>query len=110
MTRKQGSAQLSQEAIDDLVTAQADDESAWDEPVRSKGPKWRTIRVPQDLVARAAVVATLLHEPRIDDWIRRIIRERIELEEVELPKGTSRRHDEPDAGPGRGVSPHPAGR
>ena len=84
MSRKRTSERLSEAAIDDLVAAQADNDSSWDEPVRAKPLKWRTIRVPEELAARAAFLATLRNDTRIDDWIRRIIQERIELEEATL--------------------------
>ena len=82
MSAKQASDRLSEEEVDDLVVAQAHDDSAWDEPVRAKPSKWRTVRVPVELVARAAALATQHGQTSIDDWIRRVLRERIELEEA----------------------------
>ena len=84
MSRKPTSERLSEADVDDLVVAQADNDSSWDETVRAKPLKWRTVRVPEELAARAGFLATLRNEARIDDWIRRIIRERIELEEATL--------------------------
>ena len=82
MSAKQTNDRLSEEEVDDLVVAQADDDSSWDEPIRAKPSQWRTVRVPADLVARAAALATEHREASIDDWIRRVIRERIDLEEA----------------------------
>lgn len=76
------SDRLSEEEIDDLVVAQVDDDSSWDEPVRAKPSNWRTVRVPAELMARAAALATRHHESSIDAWIRRVIQERIEIEEA----------------------------
>ena len=74
---------LPPEAIDDLIVAQSEHDSAWDKPVGVAAKRWRIVRVPQKLGARAAAIATRNHERSIDDWIRRIIRERIEAEEAE---------------------------
>jgi len=40
------------------------------------------LSIPANLAARAAFLAHLHREPGIEEWIMRIIRERIELEEV----------------------------
>jgi len=73
---------LSQEEIDQRVVSQADDESAWEKPVRVKKIRAAPLTLPGDLAARAAFLARLHREGRVDDWLARIIRERIELEEV----------------------------
>ena len=39
-------------------------------------------RLPGDLAARAAFLAKLHREGRLEEWLARIIRERVELEEV----------------------------
>ncbi len=73
---------LSEEEKDTIVTAQADDDSAWEQPVRVKKPKSSPLAIPADLAARAAFLAGLHRASGVEDWLARIIRERIELEEV----------------------------
>ena len=73
---------LDQEAIDRLVIAQSDDESAWEAPVRVKKSKPESLSIPGDLAARAAFLAGLHREAGVDKWVERIIRERVELEEL----------------------------
>lgn len=71
----------SQEAADQLVVSQSEDDSAWETPVRVKRPKLASLSIPGDLAARAAVLAGLHREARLDKWVERIVRERVELEE-----------------------------
>lgn len=73
---------MSQEEIDQRVVAEADDVSAWEKPIRVKRVRGTSLSIPGDLAARAAFLAKLHREGRVDDWLARIIRERIELEEV----------------------------
>src|SRR3954470_2891938 len=75
---------LSEEEIDEAVIAQADDESAWEEPVRVRPTKSMALTLPSELVVRAAFCARVTHAPSVGDWLRRIVRERIELEEAAL--------------------------
>jgi len=73
---------LSEEEIDEIVTAHADDESAWEEPVRVSPSKSMSLELPSDLVVRAAFCARVTRAPSVGEWLRRIVRERIELEEA----------------------------
>jgi hypothetical protein len=73
---------LSQKEIDTIVLAQAEDDSAWEEPVRVHREKPASLRVPAELAARAAFLAKLHRAKRLEEWLTRIIQERIELEEV----------------------------
>ena len=80
-TKRKKSSRLSEDAIDALVVSQVQDDSAWEAPVavtRSK-PAW--LSIPGDLAARAAFLAHLHREARVDQWVERIVRERVELEE-----------------------------
>ncbi len=72
---------LSDAEIDKLVEAQAADDSAWDEPIQVSAKPPASLSLPAELAARAAFVAHLHREPDTKDWLRRIIAERIELEE-----------------------------
>lgn len=73
---------LSEKVIDKIVVEQADNDSAWEEPIYARKMKPTSLSVPADLAARAAFLARLHREPSIEEWLMRIIRERIEVEEV----------------------------
>ena len=68
--------------IDDLVVAQADDDSAWEKPVRVKRRKSASVSIPADLAARAAFLAQLHRKKNMEEWLQRVIEERVELEEA----------------------------
>jgi hypothetical protein len=98
---------LSEEEIDEIVTAHADDDSAWEEPVRVRPAKSMSLDLPSDLAVRAAFCARLTRAPSVGDWLRRIVRERIELEEAAFAR--SQRSREP-AERAEDVSPPQQGR
>ncbi|MEW6350783.1 MAG: hypothetical protein AB1646_17110 [Thermodesulfobacteriota bacterium] len=77
MTRKP-----SEEEIDELVAAQADEDSAWEEPIRVRRDKPISFVIPAELVARAGFFAKLHGESGPDVWLTRIIRERLDMEET----------------------------
>lgn len=77
-TRKKA---LSEEEVDNLVIAQADDDDAWDEAIQVSGKEAASLSLPAELAARAAFLAKLHKEQSTKEWLRRIIAERIELEE-----------------------------
>lgn len=72
---------MSEKEIDNLVESQADDDEAWDEPVQVKREPEGYLSLPADLAIRAAFLARLHKENDTTAWLRRIIAERIELEE-----------------------------
>ncbi|HLF75191.1 MAG TPA: hypothetical protein VI524_12635 [Anaerolineales bacterium] len=73
---------LSEKEIDRLVIAQADDDSAWSKPIRVRKTKSASISIPPELAARAAFLAQLHRTKSLDEWVTRVIEERIELEEA----------------------------
>ena len=73
---------LSQEEIDNIVVAQADDDSAWEEPIRVRRKKSASLSIPAELAARAAFLARLHRQRNVEEWLTHIIQERIELEEA----------------------------
>jgi hypothetical protein len=79
---KTSKKKLSQGEIDQLVVEQANDDSAWDEPVHVRQSKPSSFSLPADLASRAAFLAKLHKETGVEKWLVRVIRERIELEEV----------------------------
>lgn len=73
---------LSEEEIDEIVVAQAEDNSAWGKPIRVRKAKPASVPLSSELVARAAFFARLHREASVGDWLRRIVQERIDLEEA----------------------------
>ncbi len=73
---------FSEKEIDALVIAQADDNSAWGKPIRVRNDKPASLSILPELAARAAFLAQLHRTKNTDEWLRRVIEERIELEEA----------------------------
>ena len=73
---------LDQEEIDRLVTSEAGDDSAWESPIRVKRSKPGSLSIPGELAARAAFLARVHREAGVDKWVERVVRERVELEEL----------------------------
>jgi len=79
---KDKTKKLSELEIDQIVTAQADNDSAWEKPIRVRRTKSASLAIPANLAARAAFLAQLHRTKSVDDWLTHIIQERIELEEA----------------------------
>ncbi|MDQ1327965.1 MAG: hypothetical protein QG641_1250 [Candidatus Poribacteria bacterium] len=73
---------LKDEVIDQIVIDQADDESKWKEPIKTQGIKEFSLTIPYELIERAAFFVRLNREPSVGDWLRRIIKERLDFEEA----------------------------
>ncbi len=73
---------LSEKDIDRLIVAQANDDAAWEKPVRVQRTKPAPLSLPADLAARAAFLARLHRKASAEEWLRHIIQERVELEEA----------------------------
>ena len=73
---------LSESEIDDLVVAQAGDQSAWSKPVNALRAKAASLSIPAGLAARAAFLARLHRGKSLERYVARIVRERVELEEL----------------------------
>jgi hypothetical protein len=50
---------LPEDEIDEIVIEQADDESAWERPIKVRRPKGANVPLPSDLAARAAFFRAL---------------------------------------------------
>ncbi|HLP47583.1 MAG TPA: hypothetical protein VK469_16675 [Candidatus Kapabacteria bacterium] len=72
---------ISEEKIDDIVISQADNDSEWEEPIHVRKTKSTSLSIPAELAARAAFLAHLHKESGVEEWLMRIIRERVDLEE-----------------------------
>ena len=68
--------------IDDLVISQAENTTAWGAPVEVRRNKPGSFSIPPDLTERAAFLARIHHVPGVEEWLARVIKERIEIEEV----------------------------
>jgi hypothetical protein len=73
---------LKDEVIDQVIIGQADDESKWEEPIKIQGIKEFSLAIPFELIERAAFFVRLNREPSVGDWLRRIIKERLDFEEA----------------------------
>ena len=72
----------SDEKIDELVIAQADDDSAWEKPIQARRSKSEAVSIPAEVASRAAFFARLHRESSVEDWIKRIVAERVDIEEA----------------------------
>jgi len=73
---------LSEEEIDAIVVEQANDDTAWEKPIRVTKVKPIFVPLSSELVTRAAFFARLHREVSVEDWLKRVIQERIDLEEA----------------------------
>ena len=81
-TRARSRAHLTEPQIDEMVIAEANDDTAWEKPIRVRRKKRIALPLASDLFARAAFFARLHRETSPEEWLGRIIRERLELEEA----------------------------
>jgi len=79
---RQARKQLTEKEIDNIVELQADDESAWEKPIKVRRVKPASLSIPAELAARATFLAKLHRENDVEDWLTKVIKERVELEEV----------------------------
>ena len=79
---KKKTTRKSQKKIDELVVAQADDDSAWEKAVQVHRSKSEAVSIPAEVASRAAFFARLHREPSLEHWIKKVIAERIDIEEA----------------------------
>ena len=80
--KDRGPVYLSEEEIDEAVIAEAEDESAWDEPVSVTREGTEVFSLSLEAAERARFFARLHREPDLQRWLRRVIEERLDLEEA----------------------------
>jgi hypothetical protein len=73
---------MTDEEIDRIVISQADNESAWERPVKARKSKSTSVMLPSDLAEQAAFFARLHREKDLANWLKRVIRERLDIEEA----------------------------
>ena len=79
---KKKTTRKSEKEIDELVSAQADDDSVWEKPVQVRRSKSEAVSIPAEVASRAAFFARLHRESSVEDWIKKIVAERIDIEEA----------------------------
>jgi predicted RNA-binding Zn ribbon-like protein len=67
--------------IDARVVAEAENDTAWEAPISVHRAAPAALELPADLAARAAFLARVHHAAGVAEWLTRVIRERVELEE-----------------------------
>ena len=82
MNTKEKKKLLSEKEIDEIVVAQADEDSAWGKSIRVQTVKPASVSLTSDLSTRAAFFARLHREREVEAWVRRILQERLDLEEA----------------------------
>jgi len=65
---------LSEQEIDQFVISQAEDNSAWEDPIRVHRTEAALVSIPADLAAH--------RQASVEEWLARIIQERVELERL----------------------------
>jgi len=78
---KGGMRVLSEKQIDAAVIGQAGDDAAWERSIRVRRRR-TSLSLSAELAASAAFFARLHRETSVEEWLRRIIRERIDVEEA----------------------------
>ena len=73
---------MTEEEIDHKVIAQVDDDTSWEKPIKVRRLKSTSISLPAALAARAAFFARLHRESKLENWLNRIIQERLDIEEA----------------------------
>ncbi len=79
---KKKTTRKTEKEIDELVIAQADDDSAWEKPAQARRSKSEAVSIPAEVASRAAFFARLHREPSLEHWIKKVIAERIDIEEA----------------------------
>lgn len=82
MSIKRTTKALSDYEIDREVISQVDDDSAWGKAVRVKKTGAASVTLPVELAKRVAFLASLHREASAENWVRRIIEERVKFEEA----------------------------
>ena len=74
--------QLTDAEIDEIVVREVDDDAAWELPIDVHVKLPLRIDLPDSLASKAAFFARLHNVPSVEEWLQRIIRERLAFEEA----------------------------
>lgn len=80
--KKKNGRRLSEEEIDNIVESQADDDSAWEQPIEVHRAKTHTFNNPGRVGGARCFPGKTAQEKSIEAWLTRVIKERVEMEEV----------------------------
>jgi len=83
-TKHRARKPLSEQEIDLIVESQSDNDSAWEKPIKVHRAKPASLSIPAELAARASFLAKLHRANNLEEWLTKVIKERVELEEVAL--------------------------
>lgn len=74
MTAKSKTAKRkpSGEEIDELAVAQADNDSAWEEPIQVGKTTAASLSIPAQLGSRASFLAKIHREKGLEEWLREL--------------------------------------
>ena len=78
---KKNSKKLTNEQIDEIVTIESDDLSKWEEPIEVKAPQAVLLRLSPELIQKIKFLATIHKTDNYQNWLEKIIKERIQLED-----------------------------
>ncbi|MCX5810217.1 MAG: hypothetical protein NTX36_12750 [Proteobacteria bacterium] len=73
---------LTEQEIDQIIIADADNNSAWEEPIKIRKQKFTSLSIPSELASRAAFFARLHRGLSLEEWLNRVIQERLDIEEA----------------------------
>lgn len=73
---------LTEREIDQSVIKEAEKEEAWGKAIRVRRSKNAAVSIPAEVASRAAFFARMHRERSVEDWIKRIVVERIDTEEA----------------------------
>jgi len=82
MSKENKQERFSEEQIDEIVVAQAEDDAAWEDPISVRAVSPTTLSLPSELAARATFFAQLHKKTSVEDWLWSIIQERIDFEKA----------------------------
>ncbi len=75
---------MDQETIDRTVISHSEDDSAWELRIQVTRSMPASLSISGELAARAAFLARLHRGRGLGKWVERVLRERVELEELAL--------------------------
>ena len=82
MRKPKARTKLTEDQIDEIVVAQSEQDSAWQKTASIRRAKSTSLSLPAELAARAAFLAKLHRESGVGKWVERVVRERVEIEEL----------------------------
>ena len=75
-------ASPAQDEIDRIVISKAGNDLAWERAVHVKRSRAVSLSLPGELAKRAEFLAKLHREANLAKWVERIVRDKVELEEL----------------------------